>query len=125
MRTVRHVLFTSWPNYGVVDDVTRLTQLVKRVIRAVRYRNSVLCVIRILIKCKLFSRMQIYFGSKISVADLDPGFGAFWTPGSGMGKKSRSGSQMKIPDHISEIFETIFWVKILKCGSGYGIWESF
>jgi hypothetical protein len=31
MRTVRHVLFTSWPNYGVVDDVTRLTQLVKRV----------------------------------------------------------------------------------------------
>ncbi len=31
MRTVRHVLFTSWPNYGVVDDVTRLPQLVKRV----------------------------------------------------------------------------------------------
>jgi hypothetical protein len=29
-----------------------------------------------------------------------------------MGKISRSG--MKIPDHISESLETIFWVKILK-----------
>ncbi len=35
-------------------------------------------------------------------------------PGSGMGKKSRSGSGTNIPDHISEILETIFWVKILK-----------
>jgi hypothetical protein len=32
-----------------------------------------------------------------------------------MGKKSRSGSGMKIPDHISESLKTIFWVKkILK-----------
>jgi hypothetical protein len=31
-----------------------------------------------------------------------------------MGKKSGSGSGMKNPDHISEILETIFWVKILK-----------
>jgi hypothetical protein len=31
-----------------------------------------------------------------------------------MGKKSRSGSGMKIPDHISESLETTFWVKILK-----------
>ncbi len=31
-----------------------------------------------------------------------------------MGKKSRSGSGMIIPDHISESLETIFWVKILK-----------
>jgi hypothetical protein len=31
-----------------------------------------------------------------------------------MGKKSRSGSGKKIPDHISETLETIFWVKILK-----------
>jgi hypothetical protein len=31
-----------------------------------------------------------------------------------MGKKSRSGSGINIPDHISESFETIFWVKILK-----------
>jgi hypothetical protein len=31
-----------------------------------------------------------------------------------MGKKSRSGSGMDIPDHISESLETIFRVKILK-----------
>jgi hypothetical protein len=31
-----------------------------------------------------------------------------------MGTKSRSGSGMNIPDHISESLETIFWVKILK-----------
>jgi hypothetical protein len=31
-----------------------------------------------------------------------------------MGKKSRSGSGINIPDHISESLETIFWVKILK-----------
>jgi hypothetical protein len=34
--------------------------------------------------------------------------------GSGMGKKSGSGSEMNNPDHISESLETIFWVKILK-----------
>jgi hypothetical protein len=28
-----------------------------------------------------------------------------------MDKKSRSGSKMNIPDHISESLETIFWVK--------------
>jgi hypothetical protein len=42
-----------------------------------------------------------------SIVDPDPGSGAFWTPGSGMGKKSRSG--MNIPDHISESLETIFF----------------
>ncbi len=47
----------------------------------------------------------------------------FWSldPGSGMGKKSGSGSGMTNPDHISESLDTIFWVKILKfvlCGSG-------
>jgi hypothetical protein len=31
-----------------------------------------------------------------------------------MGKKSISGSGMKIPDHISESLETIFGLKILK-----------
>ncbi len=50
----------------------------------------------------------------------------FWPldPGSEMGKKSGSGSRMKIPDHISESLETIFWDKntwILWCGSGSGI----
>jgi hypothetical protein len=39
-----------------------------------------------------------------SVADPDPGYGAFLTlePGSGMAKKSRCASGMNIPDHISE-----------------------
>jgi hypothetical protein len=41
----------------------------------------------------------------------DPGSGAFLTPGSGMGKNSRSGSGMNIPDHISESLETFFGVK--------------
>jgi hypothetical protein len=43
--------------------------------------------------------------SKEIIASVaDPGFGAFLTPGSGsgMGKKSRSGSGMNIQDHISE-----------------------
>ncbi len=43
----------------------------------------------------------------------DSGSGAFLTPGSGIGKKSGSGSGMNNPDHISESLETIFWVKIL------------
>ncbi len=54
-------------------------------------------------KCKLSSD-----------AHPDPGSGAFLTPGSGMGKKSRSGSEIKVSDHIFESLETIFWVKILK-----------
>ncbi len=49
-----------------------------------------------------------------SVADPDPGSGAFLTPGSGMGKKSRSGSGMNIPDHISESLEQNFGLKIRK-----------
>jgi hypothetical protein len=36
-----------------------------------------------------------------SVADSDPGSGAFLAPGSGMGKKAGSGSGMNNPDHIS------------------------
>ncbi len=44
----------------------------------------------------------------------DPGSCAFLTPGSGMGKKSESGSGMNNPNHISESLETIFWVKILR-----------
>jgi hypothetical protein len=45
----------------------------------------------------------------------DPGSGAFLTPGSGMGKKSRSGSEIQDEhpgyypaDNISESLETIF-----------------
>ncbi len=49
----------------------------------------------------------------------------FLTPGSGMGKKSGSGSVLDNPDHISESLETIFGVKILQFsdvdpGSGMG-----
>ncbi len=72
-----------------------------------------------------------YFYTAGSVADPDrdlgSGSGAFLTPeyrvqdpGCGMGKKSRSGSRMNIPDHISESLDTIFWVKntsILWCSS--------
>jgi hypothetical protein len=47
-----------------------------------------------------------------SVANL--GSYAFLTPGSGIGKKSGSGSGMNNPNHIFESLETIFWFKILK-----------
>jgi hypothetical protein len=55
---------------------------------------------------------RIEFCYSISVAD--PGYDASWIPGSGLGKKSRSGSGMNMPDHISESLETIFWAKIPK-----------
>jgi hypothetical protein len=45
---------------------------------------------------------DIYF----SVADQNPGSGAFFTPGSGMGQKIRIRDEQ--PDHISESLETIF-----------------
>jgi hypothetical protein len=45
--------------------------------------------------------------------DPDPGSYAFLTPGSGIGKKSGSGSGMNNPDHISESLETIFGLKYL------------
>jgi hypothetical protein len=44
-----------------------------------------------------------------SVADPDTVSGAFLTPESGVGKKSRSESGMNIADHISESLQTIFW----------------
>ncbi len=45
----------------------------------------------------------------------DPNPVPFWplAPGSGMGKKSGSGSELNNPDHISESLETIFWDKCL------------
>jgi hypothetical protein len=53
----------------------------------------------------------VLFGQ--SVVDPDPGSCAFLTldPGSGMDKKSRSGSGIYgyIPDHISESLETKFF----------------
>ncbi len=47
-------------------------------------------------------------GKKTSVAELCPGSSAFLTPGSGIGKKSGSGSGIYNLDHISESLETIF-----------------
>jgi hypothetical protein len=66
-------------------------------------------------------RTQLKFCNNSSVADLNPGTGVFLTPGSGirclidpldpgsgMGKKSGSGSGMNSTGHISECLETIF-----------------
>ncbi len=58
-------------------------------------------------------RWWISFIVMSRAVDLDPGSGALLTPGSGMGKISRSGSVMNILDHISESLETFFGVKIL------------
>ncbi len=59
-----------------------------------------------------------------SVADPDPGSGAFLTPKSGafltpksgirMGKNSWSGSGTNNPNYLSESLETIFWDKMLE-----------
>jgi hypothetical protein len=48
------------------------------------------------------SRIRIQTITIGSVADPDPGFGAFLTPGSGIRdeRKSTSGSGMNNPDHI-------------------------
>ncbi len=61
------------------------------------------------------SFLQRVIAGLISIADPDPGSGAFLTPGSGMGKKSASGSGMNNPDHI---FEQC-------CGSGSGRTRNF
>ncbi len=57
--------------------------------------------------------------------DPDPALFGPLGPRSGMGKKkSISGSGMNILNHISEVFETIFWclnTQVLWCGSG--IWD--
>ncbi len=63
--------------------------------------------------------LESYYYLLICVENPDPGFGAFLTPGSGMGKENHdpdpeSGSGMNNPDHISESLEPIFWVKIFE-----------
>jgi hypothetical protein len=60
-----------------------------------------------------------------SVEDPDSGSGAFLTLGSGMGKKSGSGSGVNNPDHISESLEYIFWVTILKYFDADPGWKKF
>jgi hypothetical protein len=49
------------------------------------------------------------------------GSDAFFTPGSGTGQKSRSGSGMNIQDHISESSDTILWVKNTEMGPRSGM----
>ncbi len=73
--------------------------------------------------------LQVYFKFKKTLLKCC-GFGirCFSDPWIRDGKKSGSGSGMNIPDHISEILETVFWVKntqILWCGSGSGIRNLF
>jgi hypothetical protein len=51
---------------------------------------------------------------------------AFWhlDPGCVKNQDSGYGSGMKNPDHISESLETVFLIKILRCGSGiFMIWD--
>jgi hypothetical protein len=55
------------------------------------------------------SRTNCLYGVIYSVADPNPGSGAFLTPGSGMEKKSGSG--VNIPDQFSESVEKIFEAK--------------
>jgi hypothetical protein len=54
----------------------------------------------------------------VSDANPDPGSGAFLTPGYGMGKKSKSGSEIRIRDeHFGSYFRELrnkYLVKILK-----------
>ncbi len=60
-------------------------------------------------KAKKGKRRQVnIFTFIFSVADLDPGSGAFLTPGSRRSKKSGSGSGMNNPDHIFESLEQFF-----------------
>ncbi len=51
-----------------------------------------------------------------SVADPDPGSGAFWTPGSGTDKKRGCGSGpgMNNPNNLFKRWKTYFVVKIFK-----------
>jgi hypothetical protein len=58
--------------------------------------------------------VSVSASQNLSIFNKCCGFGAFFNPGSGMGKQSGSGSGMNNPDHISESSKTIFWIKILK-----------
>ncbi len=63
----------------------------------------------------MYSGRFCFILDKISVADPDPGSGAFLTPGSGMGRKSASGSGIRDEQPGSYLLElrkleTIFFV---------------
>ncbi len=67
-------------------------------------------------------RKRFLTSSFSSVADPDPGSGAFLTPGSGMEKNPEPGSRTR--DLIFENLVSVFWVIntwTLWCGSGSGV----
>jgi hypothetical protein len=68
------------------------------------------------LKMQHSAKREVIFETVLMIQIRDPGSCSFFTPGSGIGDghKSKSGSGVNIPDHISEILETIFQVKILK-----------
>jgi hypothetical protein len=72
---------------------------------------------------KLFWNLTTFLHD-VRVADPDPGSGALLTPGSGMGKKSRSGSENEHAGSSSESLETNFLVKILDADPGSGIFMT-
>ncbi len=82
-------------------------------------RNTAALVRLVAVDAELLSNQCCGSGIRCLFRPLDPG--------SGMGKESRSGSGMNLPDHISESLETIFWVKntSILCGSGSGIRNLF
>ncbi len=78
--------------------------------------------------------LRIRIGDPVPICPLDPRSGAYLPPGSGVSKKSRSGSGIRIGDeHPGSYFQeprNNFWVKILKFfdvdadpdpGSGFGM----
>ncbi len=65
-----------------------------------------------------FLSFRVHVEPTYSVADQDPGSGAFWL---WIRDGKKSGSRMTMPDHISEGLSNIFWIKNtlkLWCGSG-------
>jgi hypothetical protein len=62
---------------------------------------------------RLFANNGSQLDQKLLIRIRDPVPFLPLDPGSGMGKKSKSGSGMNNPDHIAESLETIFCVKYL------------
>ncbi len=75
-------------------------------------RESTVSLWRLMKRCWTRARHQRWdslFPAVLRIRDPVP----FWSPGSGMCKIPRSGSGMNILDHISESWETSFWLKYL------------
>jgi hypothetical protein len=63
---------------------------------------------RNIFRCEYYLTLCCGSRSSVPFLPLDPESGAFLAPGSGIGKKSGSGSGINIPDHISESLEILF-----------------